>query len=242
MRTVIIGDSITEGIPGVSYWRFLNNKRKILNRGVGGDTLAGAIKRTTRMLGKKKCDDIDKYIIEIGTNDVLLPVLTKHSMVWKVIIKLKGAILGCIPCTHILDFTQKYEELLLLLINHNKKVGIIGLPLIENSILKINDDMRKYNSIIKELAKKYNITYVDLETLETEIKAANDGSYFFGKTNLGNMIDTIFTSFLPFSNIVSRIRGLSVTIDGVHLNRNTAKRLALAIEQNIMGGNYGCKD
>lgn len=234
MRTVLIGDSLTEGIPGVSYWRFLNNKRKILNKGLGGDTLLGATKRTIRMLGNKKYDDIDNYIIEIGTNDVLLPVLTKHSIVWKEIIKLKSATLGCIPCANILDFSNKYDELLSMLINHNKKVGIIGLPLIENSILKINDDMNKYNSVIKELAQKYNITYIDLESLEREMKAGNEGSYFFGKTNLGNMIDTIFTSILPFSNIVSKIRGLSVTIDCVHLNRNTAKKLASAIEQKFI--------
>ena len=234
MRTVLIGDSLTEGIPGVSYWRFLKNKRKILNRGVGGDTLLGATKRTARMLGEKKYDDIDKYIIEIGTNDVLLPVLTKHSIVWKLITKLKAATLGCIPCINILDFGRKYEELLLMLIKYNKKVGIIGLPLIENSILKINDDMCKYNLVIKELAKKYNIAYIDLESLEREIKGGNEGSYFFGKTNLGNVIDTIFTSFLPFSNIVSKVRGLSVTIDCVHLNRNTAKKLAVLIEQMLI--------
>ncbi len=234
MVTAFVGDSLTQGIPGVSYWRYLKNKRKLLNQGVGGDTLLGTSDRVRKMLVNKKYNDVDRYIIEIGTNDVLLPTLTRHSCYWKLLVKIKGNMLGCIPCKDIEMFKEKYEELLLMLIEHNKEIAIIGLPLIENSILRINDDMQKYNSVIIELAEKYAIQFLDLSFLEKEVKGHNEGSYFFGKTNLGISIDTIFTSFLPLSNIISRIRGLSVTIDSVHLNRNMAKELAFEIEQRLL--------
>jgi lysophospholipase L1-like esterase len=234
MKTVFVGDSLTEGIPGVSYWRFLKNKKDAINRGVGGDTLLGASKRIGKMLVSNRYDSINKYIIEIGTNDVLLQTLVKHSYWWQIITKAKGSILGCVPCDDIIMFREKYEELLLTLLHHNKKIGIIGLPMIENSVLKINEIMEEYDLVIRTLAGKYNIDYVNLRKLEKDLKGDNEGSYFFGKTTLGNIIDTIFTSFLPFSNIVSKLRGLSVTIDSVHLNRKTAKRLAKEIEGKLL--------
>lgn len=233
MKTVFVGDSLTEGIPGVSYWRFLHNRKDLINKGVGGDTLLGASKRIGKMLVNSRYDSINKYIIEIGTNDVLVPTLAKHSYWWKVIVKAKGSILGCVPCDNIIMFREKYEELLLTLIHHNKKIGIIGLPIIENSVLKINEIMEEYDLVIRTLAGKYGIDYVNLRELEKALKGENEGSYFFGKTTLGTIIDTIFTSFLPFSNTVSKIRGLSVTIDSTHLNRKTAKRLANEIEDKL---------
>jgi len=234
MKTVFVGDSLTEGIPGVSYCRFLRDKRNVINKGLGGDTLLGATKRIKKMLASSRYDNVNKYIIEIGTNDVLLPTLAKHSFLWKIIVKTKGRTLGCVSCDNIEMFTEKYEELLLTLSFHNKKIGIIGLPLIENSILKINDIVGDYDLVIKKLAEKYNVDYVDLRALEKELKGVKEGSYFFGKTNLGNIIDTILTTLLPFSNNVSKLRGLAVTIDSVHLNRHTAQKLAIEIENKLL--------
>lgn len=234
MKTVFVGDSLTQGIPGVSYWRFLKDKKNLINKGIGGDTLLGAAERVDKLLRNKRYDCVDKYIIEIGTNDVLLPFLNKHSLWWKAVIKAKAGALGCVPCRDIEMFKEKYEELILNLIHHNKKVGIIGLPIIENNILKINDTMEKYDLVIKKSAEKYNIDYVDLSRIEKDLKGDNSGSYFFGRTTLVCMFDTIFTSFLPFSNIVSKMRGLAVTIDSVHLNSSTAKKLAAEIKNKLL--------
>ncbi len=66
---------------------FSHNKTKLINRGLGGDTLLGAMNRVNKMLSNSKYDDVDQYIIEIGTNDVLLPSLEKRSFLWRLIIK-----------------------------------------------------------------------------------------------------------------------------------------------------------
>ncbi len=226
MKTVFLGDSLTEGIPGVSYWRFLHNKTKLINRGLGGDTLLGAMNRVNKMLSNPKYDDVDQYIIEIGTNDILLPSLEKHSFIWRLIIKIKGKTLGCVPCRDICIFQEKYEELLQNIIKQDKKIGVIGLPMIENSILSINNIMDEYNAVIERLCEKYNIAYLDIKQLEIETVGNHCGNYFFGKTNLGNIIDTLFTTILPFSMLVS----ISITVDSTHLNRHMAKKFAKEVE------------
>lgn len=234
METVFLGDSLTAGMPGVSYWRFLHNKSKLINRGVGGDTLLGAINRVEKMLSNPRYNDVDQYIIEIGTNDVLLPILQKHSFIWRMIVKIKGKFFGCVPCEDIETFCRKYEELLQKLIRQNKRIGVIGLPMIENSMLIINNIMKEYDAVIVGLCEKYNIAYLDIRQLETKMKGNNRGTYFFGKTNLGNVVDTVFTSILPFSMQISKHRGLAVTIDSTHLNKNMAKALAIVIETKFL--------
>jgi lysophospholipase L1-like esterase len=234
MRTVIIGDSLTEGIPGVSYWRFLKNKSQLINRGLGGDTLIGASRRVEKMLADSKYNNVDKYILEIGANDVLLPYLRNHSVFWRMIVKIKASIMGSIPCDDIHMFREKYEQLICKLLDHDKSIGIIGLPIIECNIHKADDYMKRYDIVVKELAVEYCLNYIDLRTLEVEIKGDNKGSYFFGKTNLGTMLDTILTSVFPFSDVISKSRGLAVTIDSVHLNRKTAKQLAIKVNEKLL--------
>ncbi|MEG0792897.1 MAG: GDSL-type esterase/lipase family protein [Lachnospiraceae bacterium] len=233
MKTVIIGDSFTEGMPGAAYWNYFYDKSQLINKGVCGDTLYGASKRVMRMLHSKDGQKIDHYIIQIGTNDVLLPVLMKHSKYWKRVVKVKGCLFGSIPCRDINDFKIGYEQLILTLLRNKKKVGIIGLPLVENSLLRMDDTMQEYHVVVQDLARKYHLGYVDLRAWEIWKKKENQGTYFYGKTNLGNFIDTVFTSFLPFGNTVSKMRGLAVTVDGIHPNKSTAKALAKLIENQL---------
>jgi len=234
MKTVFLGDSLTAGMPGVSYWRFLSDKSKLINRGLGGDTLSGATGRAEKMLRGPGYNDVDQYIIEIGTNDVLLPVLQKHSSLWRMIVKTRGKYFGSVPCESIEVFGRKYEELLQLFIRQNKRIGVIGLPLTESSMPIINDTMKEYDAIIAGLCKKYRIAYIDVLQLGTKMKGNNRGTFLFGKTNFGNLIDAVLTSILPFSMQVSRRRGLAVTIDSIHFNKNMAKALASVIEAKFL--------
>jgi len=234
MKTVFLGDSLTAGLPGVSYWRFLHNKAKLINRGVGGDTLLGAIDRAEIMLNDPKYDDIDQYIIEIGTNDVLLPVLQKRSFILEMFVKIEEKTNGSVPCKNIDTFSIKYEQLLQRLIKLNKKTGVIGLPMIETNTLLINETMMEYDAVIVGLCSKYSIPYLDVRQLEAQMKGGNHGTYIYGNTNLFSVIDSVLTSILPLSMLISKLRGLVVTIDGTHLNRKMAKVLAVAIEAKFL--------
>lgn len=234
MRTIFLGDSLTAGIPGVSYWRFLHKKSKLINKGLGGDTLLGAIDRADKLLSNPRYNDVEQYIIEIGTNDVLDPAMQKQSIVLEMLVKFMGTAQGSVPCKDIIEFSIKYEELLQKLINQNKTIGVIGLPIIESSTLKVNETMVEYDSVIVELCNKYNIPYLNLRQLETKIKGDNCGSHCVSTTIPRNVFNTVVTSILPFSMQISKLRGLSVTVDGTHLNRNMAKVLATEIEKEFL--------
>ncbi len=229
MRTIFLGDSLTAGIPGVSYFRFLHKKSNLINKGLGGDTLLGAMDRVDKLLSDPRYNDIEQYIIEIGANDVLIPFMEKQSIFLEILLKIIGKTQGSAPCKDITSFSIKYEELLQKLINQNKVVGVIGLPMIESGKLMINETMLEYDSAIVELCNKYSIPYLNFRQLETQTKGNNCGSYCVSTTILRNVFNTLFTTILPFSMQISKLRGLAVTVDGTHLNRNMAKALATAI-------------
>jgi hypothetical protein len=146
MRTAIFKNSLTAGLPGVSYWRYLRGRSRLLNRGVGGDTLLGMTNRLKKMLDDPRYADVGHYILEIGTNDVLLNVLNNRSPIIKKIVAIREKTHGCVPCENLGSFAPDYEALLELLFRRGKKVGVIGLPLIENTAPAVNRMMERYDA------------------------------------------------------------------------------------------------
>ncbi len=234
MRTAIFGDSLTAGLPGVSYWRYLRDKSKLLNRGVGGDTLLGMTNRLKRMLDDPRFADVGQYIVEIGTNDVLLYVLNNRSPIIKKIVAVREKTRGCVPCESFGSFAADYEALLELLLSRGKKVGVIGLPLIENTAAAVNRTMERYDAVIWDLCDKYGIAYLSLRQLEHRLKGGNTGSYELNKSLWWSVADALVTTILPFSMMVSKRRGLAVTVDSTHFNRKMAKELAAAVEETFL--------
>lgn len=120
-----MGDSITEGVPGVSFFKYLNKNIETKKKGLGGDAVIGLKSRITY-------DDKDKnyvYIIQIGTNDLLLPFLKRHSSKWKNQINriIKS---GRIPCSDEDQFKQEYQGLVLQMKDKNKSFLTINIPCI----------------------------------------------------------------------------------------------------------------
>lgn len=224
------GDSITHGRPGVTYLRYLSKDYE--NFGLGSDTLLGMTKRLKKIVDKRNYRDANKVIIEIGANDVLLPFLWNYSPVWRIIVSILR-IRGSIPCNNINLFKNNYEDLLRYLISRDKEILIIGIPLFETTIGKLNKKILLYNKEIKKLCRKYNLQYLDINNIQRRIKGSNQGDYFLWKTNIGVLIDAMITTYLPFSNRISKMRGLSVTVDGIHLNARTAKLVSNYIKKKI---------
>lgn len=226
------GDSITEGRPGVTYLKYVMNRKKYKNFGLGGDTLIGMTARIKKILDKPKYQCVKTIIIEIGCNDLLLPFLQKYSLCWKLIV---GGIVkrGSIPCSNIEQFEKNYTALIQMLMKKKKKIIVIGLPYIETIRNDLNDKVIVYNKIIENLCNQNDISYINMWLWQSKQKAGNQGSFFLGKTNLGIVIDTFLTTYLPFSNVVSKYRGLAVTVDGIHLNSFSAKGLAKLVEEEV---------
>jgi len=230
------GDSITAGHPGVSYSRYLKSKKDYRNFGLGGDTLLGLSKRISCFLMKSSYNE---FIIEIGTNDILLPFLSKYSKAWN---KTVDCIIarGSIPLSKAADFTEEYEKLICKL--SDKQIKVISILCIgENIESDLNAKVDEYNESIRNLCIKYGVAYVDFNKWQKEIISNyNPGiGYFISKNPFDIMIDSLITTYLGFSSWISKKRKLIVTVDGIHLNENGAKGLARLIEENVESKNNG---
>ena len=223
------GDSITAGHPGVSYLRFMKTKR-YKNFGIGGDTLSGLSGRVDDYLRKNDCNE---FIIEIGANDILLPFLSNYSKSWNKIAK-RIISRGSMPISTVNDFISEYEKLICIL--SGKEIKVISIPCIgENLESDLNIMVDEYNQAIKNLCSRYNIIYIDFNKWQKELinKRISEASYFISKDYYKVLADSVITTYMGFSNLISRKRKLVLTIDGVHLNEEGANGLATLIEENI---------
>ncbi len=228
------GDSITQGRPGVTYLKYVRDRREFVNFGLGGDTLAGMTVRLKNAFCDAKYSNADTVIIGIGTNDVLHPYLRGFSKSWtKIVGRLIGR--GSVPCSDETEFRVRYEELLKMLADTDKKVIIFGIPLLETNVVELNVKAEAYNRIIRELCGELGVYFIDIMELQSEIKTKlnNHGAKFFSSSILEPVFLTVFTTYLPFTDQVSKNRGLAVTVDGVHMNTISAKCLASLVDAAV---------
>ena len=230
------GDSITEGRPGATYLKYVKSPKQYKNFGLGGDTLIGMTKRLVSAIEDPKYSDVKTIIIGIGTNDVLHPYLKFYNKTWQKIVA--GLVLrGSVPCRDEAEFSERYENLLQMLKQAGKETIIFGIPLLETDIAELNQRAVEYNKIIIELCGKFSLTYIDIMGFQRDIKNRqnNTGSHFFSKNIFEPVVLAILTTYLPFTDEVSRRRGLAVSVDGVHMNTVSAKGLAGLIDNAVRG-------
>lgn len=221
------GDSITKGVPGVSYLNYLDTTRYI-NRGVGGDTLTSMTKRLKPFLHNKSNLNI---IIEIGANDLLLPYLIKSSSAWKRTLNLKQKP----PIEDPNSFYENYEKLINLCNQHN--LTIINIPTLgETFNSELNQNVNQHNLQIKTLCANYNIPLVDFNSWQKQHQAC-EPTYFISQHPIDVLIDTVMTTHLEKSSQLSQKRNLRMTVDGVHLNEFGAQQLANMVSSFSINSN-----
>lgn len=216
------GDSITEGHPGVTYLRYVQTGQ-FQNHGLGGDTVAGLTKRLEEFRKTNTCDGL---VIEIGTNDIILPVLQGFSPKWGR--EIQNIIdRGSVPAPNTLDFRSAYEKLITLAAGENTIV--INIPLLgEMPESELNRKADEYNLIINEICSRHGIRMVDFNRWQKGIvkNLPARSAYFISEEHPKILMDTFLTRSPGLSDWLSRRRKLALTIDGVHLNTAGAKGLA----------------
>ena len=128
---------------------------------------------------RQEYEAADTYIVGIGTNDVLLPYLTRISWLWKLQMGPKCRRLQC--KTDMKEFAVEYEKYLILLAKRQKKVILIGMPYIELKGYP-HESIRIRNKIIGRLAKKYEVPFIDIYALQMEL-ASQPGEYTWKHRN-----------------------------------------------------------
>jgi lysophospholipase L1-like esterase len=219
----VFGDSITSGVPGAAYCDCLKGRITFKQYGLGGDTVTGLIRRLCRVAMAAE----DMVIVEIGTNDILLPYLKSTSKNWQ---RLVSSIerSGRIPVGSMEEFSEKYRILAEILSEH--RVVFVSIPCIGEDIeSEVNAKVDSYNAVIKEICTEQKGWYVDFnQAQKNEIRRGlrRSNSYVVGEDSTTMMFDVVATKVLGLTEYLSRKRELITTIDGVHLNQRGATLLA----------------
>ncbi|NLW42714.1 MAG: SGNH/GDSL hydrolase family protein [Tissierellia bacterium] len=230
MKINCIGDSLTYGNVGYSYLNFLDKRICTVNYGKNGDTLRGVYKRVKKVMRNPKKDS-QLYILGIGTNDLFLPYLKSVSIYWNVQMSIRCKIKRCIEEDKV--FYKEYEELLSLLYKRNKNVIIFGIPFIN---LKNFPHQRliERNANMQDLANKYGYAFIDIYNLQKDKIRKDSKEYSWKYRFIVRVVDAIIMSLFPYSkDWFAKFRGLTTSVDGVHLNSVSAKILAAEIEKEI---------
>jgi lysophospholipase L1-like esterase len=220
MTISFFGDSLTEGIPGASYFEILKKRlpdSELINYGVGGETVLSLYKRITR---SKPDHPIDIAFLWIGTNDVFVKLSWFYPLIKRVLNK---------PWTRNLEeFKGYYRSTLDLLSRHaNNVITVSPLFLGEDLNNKWNREFVKQSQIIEELSAAYeNVEYIDLRKIFIPKLKGKKISTYLPTSSTRVAFDTLMVKKAEQIDRISAERGLHFTLDGVHLNSAGAEIIA----------------
>lgn len=231
------GDSLTQGVPGTAYSKFLTKEKRHINLGLGGDTLigitAGAEKR---WMGRIKPEDT--VILGAGTNDFLMPYYLTLPKQWQIAYEVAMKA-GMIPCSSEGDYFDRFYQLLEQFYERTRNIIVFGLPFVECTENDFNERFCSYNIRLSEICGQFGLPFVDIQRKQAEIKASSPakGSYFnitADKSEKNVVHDAAITRFPMLEKSLCKKRNLAVTVDGLHFNRLSAKTLAAMFNELLV--------
>ena len=188
MKIVCFGDSLTFGSMGYSYIKYLDPKFTVINKGINGDTTVCAYERMKKYIENSKNDDVDVYIVAIGTNDLFLPYLSTISSLWKAQMAPRVINKKCISDDTL--FEKEYQKYIELILSHNKIAITIGLPLLQLKGFPY-ETAQERSRIIKKLATKYNVLFINAAFLQQQSIKNISFSYSWKHKNAIRIFDAI---------------------------------------------------
>ncbi|WP_427160823.1 GDSL-type esterase/lipase family protein [Aliinostoc sp. HNIBRCY26] len=146
---IFLGDSLTDE----GEWLELLNNPKIINRGIGGDTIEGVLNRIDKILDLKPA----KIFLMIGINDLA----SQHKSLTDVLIIYK------VLLTKIQTESPHTKVIIQSLLPVNNEKGF----LYDNSLIM------QFNAELKELAKEFSYEYIDIFSQLSDNKNQLDKKY-----------------------------------------------------------------
>lgn len=245
MKILVAGDSITEGITGVSYLEkleLLMPDCEFTNLGLGGDTIIGIGNRVLEHL--KLNSDYDIIIIEGGHNDILLPVFEQQEFMFKMTaftLRTRGSI----PIKDPEIFKGTYLSTMKAIRKlSNAKLFVTTLSCINEDLEAITNIKRNlYNQKIRKLVTEFNEGTSSPQEKITIIEIANViDHYLKEQIQTSYLLNNYFSAFIKdahnhiseaAADALSDERNLNLTIDGVHLNSKGANIFCHIFYQTI---------
>lgn len=222
MKIAFLGDSITKGIPRVSFFNMLIEELgdcELTNLGKGGDTVSSLHRR----IRNKKLDNYDEFVLLIGVNDVYSKINNTHKIM-KTLRRQHWS-------KNVDEFRKDYQSLITFLNGFDRKYRVIA-PLVfgEELTNKWNKELDEYENIIKDIISNYeHITYVDVRSkFKKKLSNVSVSTYLpVSLYETGKDVATLDTN--EKADEMSKSRGLHLTLDGCHLNSSGASLVAQEI-------------
>jgi lysophospholipase L1-like esterase len=247
----IFGDSLTAGTLGVSYVKRLKiladsgKASSLYVRGINGDTMTGVLHRARTFLLGRHAGSIQGLILESGSNDLLLPFMSRVSTEWNQAVKtmIKP---GREPIPKPEAFIERLAGGLTEILNiasalnlSPADIAVMTVPLLgEDLDSYLNTKKRVVNEEIRNLCRSLELICIDPEPeLEDAVRRMPCPSFFPSAEVPGLFArDAAYTAGDDEkADELSRIRELAVTIDGLHPNTKGADIIARAVLKEMAG-------
>jgi lysophospholipase L1-like esterase len=221
MKIAFIGDSLTKGIPGSSYFAILRKnlpQHQLVNLGRGNDTVVSLYHRLARL--RFDAAPFDLAFLWVGVNDVG----GNGSWVFRA-----GNTLRRQPRSQSLDeFHAYYQKTLDLLCRHARRVIAVA-PLLKGEAVdsKWNQRINTLANAIEELTAHHEaVEYLDLRPAFYAKLADRQTSDYLQESPLRIALDILTLHSNAQVDRKAAERGLHFTLDGVHLNSAGAEIVA----------------
>ncbi|MFL7793693.1 MAG: SGNH/GDSL hydrolase family protein [Anaerolineae bacterium] len=220
MKIAFIGDSLTSGIPGSSYFAILRERlpgHTLTNLGRGNDTAISLYRRITQRLGNAQ---FDLAFLWVGVNDVG----GEGSRLFRAANALRRQ-----PRAENLDeFRTYYQRTIDLLCRHTRRVIAVA-PLLKGE--EINNEWNRQIDVlakaIEELTTHYErVAYLDLRPTLYQKLAGKQTANHLPESPLCVGWDILMLRNDAQVDAKAAQRGLHFTLDGVHLNSAGAALVA----------------
>jgi len=227
MKIAFFGDSLTEGIVGASFFDILAKKLpeyEMLNFGKGGDTVISLFHRLHEIDFKSP---IDIGFLWIGVNDIFVKTSWFSPM--------RKRLRGQPWAKNHLEFQEYFRSILKFLYDKIAHIFVLSPLFIGEDLDNTwNMELAILSKIIDDLSVTYpNVEFVDLrEHFIPQLEMQNISPYV-PKSFFRVIFDALFVKTPEELEKKATEKGLHFTIDGVHLNRAGAEKVADVLLKKI---------
>jgi len=217
MKIAFFGDSLTRGIPGVSWFSMLQGvllEHELTNHGRNGDTVVSLYRRIAR---DRLQDGIDVAVLWVGVNDVLAKVTITHSLLKRLMHQPWARDLPAFRD----DYNQAVKRL-----RENAGIVLTVSPLLigENLQNPWNCDLADLCKVIAEISASVDcVHWLDIRAEFAERLKETIACDYIPRSITSIARDALLLRTPMLVDTVSACRGLHLTLDGVHLNSEGAR-------------------
>jgi lysophospholipase L1-like esterase len=227
LKIAFIGDSLTEGVVGASFFEMIQKKlpeHELYNYGKGGDTVISLFRRLRQI---EMASPLDLGFLWVGVNDVFV----KTSWFFP----LRKRLWGQAWAKSHTQFQEYYHALLAVL--QDKISYIYTLPPLivgEDINNDWNQELAILSKIIHDISTSYpRVEFVDLREPFISRLASKNTPPYVPKGIFRVIWDALFPRTPADWEKIASEKGLHFTIDGVHLNRAGAAKVTEALCEKI---------